>query len=188
MKTSVLYYSAFFLVVLSSVLFGLDWQSTPMSPMPPIKVVALSPPPVKAVSTNPAPENPVTPPSIAPIAVAPPAPVAQTPPKPQKPLCDVAACAAAYRTFRESDCSFVPSFGERRLCTKGVAPAAAAAAPDVTTIMNPEPGVSPPSNSPSQASSPAICNVSACAAAFRSFTASDCTYQPTDGPRRLCAK
>lgn len=183
MKTSVLYYCAFFLVVLSSVLFGLDWQSTPMSPMLPIKVVALAPPPVKAVSLNPAPENPVTS-----LLVAPPAPVAQTPPKLQKPLCDVAACAAAYRTFRESDCSFIPSFGERRLCTKGVVPAAAAAAPDVTTIMNPEPGVSLPSNPPSQASSPAICNVSACAAAFRSFTASDCTYQPTDGPRRLCAK
>jgi len=30
------------------------------------------------------------------------------------------------------------------------------------------------------------CDVSACTRAFRSFRASDCTYQPSDGPRRLC--
>ena len=32
------------------------------------------------------------------------------------------------------------------------------------------------------------CNVDACTAAYRSFTPSDCTYQPTGGPRRLCTK
>jgi hypothetical protein len=32
------------------------------------------------------------------------------------------------------------------------------------------------------------CNVSACAAAYRSFRASDCTYQPFDGTRRVCEK
>jgi len=32
------------------------------------------------------------------------------------------------------------------------------------------------------------CNVDACAAAYHSFTAADCTYQPNNGPRRLCAK
>lgn len=35
---------------------------------------------------------------------------------------------------------------------------------------------------------PAGCNVSACEAAYRSFRASDCTYQPNNGPRRLCKK
>jgi hypothetical protein len=32
------------------------------------------------------------------------------------------------------------------------------------------------------------CNVQACEAAYRSFNAVDCTYQPRVGPRRLCAK
>jgi hypothetical protein len=32
------------------------------------------------------------------------------------------------------------------------------------------------------------CNVNACTAAYQSFRAADCTYQPTNGPRRLCAK
>lgn len=43
-----------------------------------------------------------------------------------------------------------------------------------------------------QASAPAeparACNVQACEAAYQSFRASDCTYQPYDGPRRLCSK
>jgi hypothetical protein len=45
------------------------------------------------------------------------APAAGTPPK-----CDIAACAAAYRTFTASDCTYVPSFGVRKLCTKGTPP------------------------------------------------------------------
>ncbi len=32
------------------------------------------------------------------------------------------------------------------------------------------------------------CSVSACATAYRSFRASDCTFQPFDGPRRLCTR
>ena len=32
------------------------------------------------------------------------------------------------------------------------------------------------------------CNKEACANAYRSFEESDCTYQPVNGPRRLCNK
>jgi hypothetical protein len=38
------------------------------------------------------------------------------------PKCDIAACAAAYRTFTASDCTYAPSFGVRKLCTKGTPP------------------------------------------------------------------
>jgi hypothetical protein len=34
----------------------------------------------------------------------------------------------------------------------------------------------------------ASCNVNACSAAYRSFRAADCTYQPSHGDRRLCTK
>jgi hypothetical protein len=37
-------------------------------------------------------------------------------------------------------------------------------------------------------SSPNHCAIDACAAAYRSFRASDCTYQPLAGERRLCTK
>lgn len=32
------------------------------------------------------------------------------------------------------------------------------------------------------------CDLSACAAAYRSFRASDCSFQPFQGPRKRCAK
>jgi hypothetical protein len=43
---------------------------------------------------------------------------------------------------------------------------------------------------PADAPQPAVrCNVNACATAYpHSFRATDCTYQPSNGPRRLCAK
>jgi hypothetical protein len=34
----------------------------------------------------------------------------------------------------------------------------------------------------------ASCNVQACSAAYRTFTSEDCTYQPFEGPRKLCTK
>jgi hypothetical protein len=34
----------------------------------------------------------------------------------------------------------------------------------------------------------AHCNIAACSASYRSFRASDCTYQPYDGERRVCTK
>lgn len=38
------------------------------------------------------------------------------------------------------------------------------------------------------ASAPNHCAIDACAAAYKSFRASDCTYQPFGGERRLCTK
>jgi len=32
------------------------------------------------------------------------------------------------------------------------------------------------------------CNIAACSAAYSSFRASDCTYQPYSGPRQVCEK
>jgi hypothetical protein len=61
-------------------------------------------------------------------------------------------------------------------------PAAPAPQPPQTSAQGPEQGET---QGRQQAPS---CNVDACAAAYRSFTASDCTYQPFDGPRRLCTK
>lgn len=37
-----------------------------------------------------------------------------------------------------------------------------------------------------QADHPPGCNVEACASAYQSFRASDCTFQPHEGPRRIC--
>ena len=49
------------------------------------------------------------------------APIAQAPGEQTEPLCDVNACAHAYRSFRASDCTYLSNAG-RRLCTKGQTP------------------------------------------------------------------
>ena len=118
--------------------------------------------------------------------------------------CDVSACAAEYNSFRASDCTFQPfGGGPRQLCHIGPdgalspAPAAppAAAAPAQLEIIGPVEAGPPPEPVPPQAieavaipvAPPAQCNVEDCAAAYTSFRAADCTYQPLDGgPRRIC--
>ena len=81
--------------------------------------------------------------------------------------------------------------------TPGAPPSATIGAPIVPPALAvparpPAPataGVATQAAAPVAASEPeARCNVDACTAAYRSFTRSDCTYQPSNGPRRLCTK
>ena len=61
-----------------------------------------------------------------------------------------------------------------------VSPAAVAAQPVPSATMQPAASATmlpPPPNA---------CNVAACASAYRSFRESDCSYQPFEGPRRIC--
>lgn len=216
------FYCGVVLVAAASVVFGLDWMSAPMPPMPDVKNVVFVPPPppppprvVQAPTPQPsAPANPVRPPVAANEPASMSAPSAGTPPSGEvaaappvaaapRPKCDVVACEAAYRSFRESDCTYNPSFGPRRLCTKGdperyarehpePAPATPAAAPvapaaEPGSIIAPEPGTTAAPESP--ATSAPRCNVGACAASYpRSFREADCTFQPNFGPRRVCEK
>lgn len=169
-------YLAVLLVAASSVLFGLDWLTAPLPPMPqPTRVVhATAPPAVKAKqdAKRDAKLSPIYPASPAPpksdatgaaSAMAGQTATAQTSSK-----CDIDACTDAYYSFRVSDCTYQPNYGPRRLCTKGtVRPMVGAAA---------------------AAQARASCNITTCERAYRSFAASDCTYQPSNGPRRLCVK
>ena len=90
------------------------------------------------------------------------------------PQCDVDACTEAYASFRASDCTWQPYEGPRRLCTKGVAAdisgdgAAANARADDNAVVR--------------------CHYRTCAEHYSSFNPADCTYQPLNGPRRLCEK
>ena len=62
------------------------------------------------------------------------------------------------------------------------APKIGASQPDAALIIMNEPAV------PATAETPPKCDIAACAAAYHSFTASDCTYMPSAGVRRLCTK
>ena len=43
-------------------------------------------------------------------------------PTDQQPKCDVSACAAAYNSFRASDCTYQSYGGQRKMCVKGTQP------------------------------------------------------------------
>jgi hypothetical protein len=106
--------SAVLAVAVSNVVFGMGWVNepgarraaapagvvgTPITPAAPLDIGA--PFPDAAAQLN---------------APAAPAPAAAAP------KCDVDACTQAYRSFRASDCTYMPNAGVRRLCTKGTPP------------------------------------------------------------------
>ena len=76
-----------------------------------------------------------------------------------------------------------PNIGARIIPPSLTAPTT----PNVPTSVGTDVQTMPPE--PIAAPEPQVtCNVEACTAAYRSFKASDCTYLPTGGTRRLCAK
>jgi BA14K-like protein len=127
--------SAVLAVALCNVVFGMNWMAErpparplvavtepPMLASPPVQAarpslpVAAGSPPLKGNTAAPARGAPR--PNAAAQTITPAAPATtEAPPK-----CDIAACAAAYRTFTASDCTYMPSAGVRRLCTKGTPP------------------------------------------------------------------
>jgi hypothetical protein len=211
------------LIAAFSVLFGLDWVSAPMSPMPPSKyeIRAAVPPPPAPVVAEAKPEAkpetkaesksaaaPVAKPAAAPKVVAPstavqaPAPPNAADQQPASiiaaepgaaamppPKCNVEVCASFYRSFTAADCTYQPSDGPRRLCTKGTPPPTAAApAPQATPAPEATPSTTASGAAVPEARAQA-CNVAACSQSYpRSFNAADCTFKPSEGPRRVCTK
>ena len=194
---SFLFYASVVLVTAGTVAFGLDWTNAPMPPMAETeasvqaaKLAANIPPPrpfraqAQVRSVYPArplpqiaeatPNQPVIvgPQSEAPVAV----PAAQS----AQPKCDIAACSAAYKSFSAKDCTWQPFDGPRRLCDKGQ-PQPVDASADSSTAPAAETDAAGDQTAPK-------CNVDACKQAYFTFTASDCTYQPSNGPRKLCTK
>ncbi len=98
----------------------------------------------------------------------------------------VAAAAAApapVATARTETNGTAPS-GDAPPTAKPVAVAAPATLQPASSTSSSQP--SSTLRSSLQASAPNSCNVAACAAAYRSFRESDCTYQPFEGPRKIC--
>jgi hypothetical protein len=69
-------------------------------------------------------------------------------------------------------------------------PAAPAPAQATVAAVAPQPQVQAPAQ-PMQTAvkqAPNSCDVAGCASAYQSFRASDCSYQPMEGPRKFCEK
>src|SRR5690348_810931 len=134
---SFLVYFFVLLVAAGSVIFGLDWTQAPLNPPP------YATPPAQTATANPAPAPRAAAPAKttspatahqalakadaapardeatqAQASAAEPASDTTTASVPAAAHCNVSACAAAYRSFRASDCTYQPLEGERRLCSK----------------------------------------------------------------------
>ncbi len=200
---SVLFYFSLVLVAATSVAFGLDWMKAPLPPMPETeasvqaaKLAAHLPPPRKLAVAKPTPRSvyptreqaPARAPGRAVAAVdatrqQPDAAPTAVPAAQAQPQCDVAACIAAYTSFRASDCTWQPFDGPRRFCDKGNPPPQQQQQQQQQQQAALEQGgVVQPSEFSDK------CDIEACRHAFFTFDPTDCTYQPSDGPRRLCTK
>lgn len=141
-----LIYVLMLIAVLSSVALGLDWVVTPpppittqvAAPASSIPMAETAPavtsvlkPAAKAVPATPNPDDaasahaPATPGDVKPVAgnraaaqSAAEQARAQSSGAAAAAHCNVQACGAAYQSFRESDCTYQPYEGPRRLCTK----------------------------------------------------------------------
>jgi len=193
------FYASVALVTAGSVAFSLDWMGAPLPPTPETeasvqaaKLAAHVPPPgaFRAVAqvrsvypARPLPQSADANPgaAIEQPQLAAPAPAAVPAAQLAQPKCDIAACSAAYHSFRAIDCSWQPFDGPRRFCDKGVPQQTEASAAPAAggLIVAPEPDA---------AQSPPNCHVEACKQAYFTFNPADCTYQPSNGPRKLCAK
>jgi hypothetical protein len=132
-------YGAVLVIALGSVLLGLDRLPAPMSPMVDTAAGLAAKPapalPAPAAQASPAPPATIGAPIVPQTLAAPPSPAAAGPaaaatpdasvqaaapsaaPEPEV-RCNVDACTAAYRSFRSSDCTYQPTGGPRRICTK----------------------------------------------------------------------
>lgn len=90
-------------------------------------------------------------------------------------------------------CSAQPSLSSHPACRRVGASAQPAASQSTTPEPARETSTPPRVSNSSNASArtngaPANCDVPACSARWRSFRASDCTYQPYEGPRQVCTE
>jgi len=151
----------------SGVIFGLDWRAEPPPDyLPATRVAVRSAPPPRAVVDT----------ALSPARTAPAA----------KPAAPVVKTVMGAQPIPPAS-----TFKPDPLPPPGAPAVAANSSPSVADA-------SPPSAPVTDAAAPASdvaaaermpkCDVQACEAAYFTFRAGDCTYQPSHGPRRLCAK
>jgi hypothetical protein len=161
------------IVSVSSVLFGLDWLASPPQAWRPVQVASQHQQPAKAVKS------------------------AESKSAATKKKSEARVVAAqGVKTDIKSKADTDATSGSSKPDAIATADAQGAGAP-TTTGTNPASSdrlnmASAPNDSAASpltaASAVPACDVRACETAYRSFRASDCTYQPYDGSRRFCDK
>jgi BA14K-like protein len=158
-----LVYLTVLMVSVSTVLLEIHWLTTP-PPQPKPAVQASAPPPRPKVEGPNAELSPIYPRRV----------------EPARPTSALANDIAA-----KSETGQKPAAETTGVATRAD-DSASASPPD--NAQNAQAYAPPPKqNAPDEAAaSNNRCDVQACASAYKSFRASDCTYQPYGGPRRVC--
>jgi hypothetical protein len=172
-----LVYLTILMVSVSTVLLEIHWLTTP-PPQPKTAVQASAPPPRPKVE-GPSPAlSPVYPKKVEP---APPA---------QNSVQNGTGAATAGNTATKSEPAQKPVAETTGAATRAEEPDKAKSAEAPVSAHNAQASVAQPKqNEPDdKAASNNRCDVQACASAYKSFRASDCTYQPFGGERRVCSK
>ena len=155
------------MVSISTVLLEIHWLTTP-APQPKPAVQASAPPPRPKVEGPSAALSPVYPKKLEPALPTPTTSnTAATAEAAQRPVAETTG-AATRSDDRSKTQSAVPPDNAQK--TQAYAAQPKQAEPEKTATSNNR------------------CDVQACASAYKSFRASDCTYQPFGGERRICGK
>jgi hypothetical protein len=178
-----LVYIVLFAVSLSTVLLELHWLTSPGPQSRPVIAANEPPPTVKAegpnVELSPVYPKPETPRSVGSVTGAPEAVARAEASAPTAPEIAAKADAAAVATAATANVELAAkSEPAQRAVTE-------------TTGSTPPSEAAPQPSSPPRATNVVAksqCDVAACTAAFSSFRAADCTYQPFEGARQICVK
>ncbi len=168
-------YIAILLVSISGILIELDWLTKPkLETKQPVQAASTAAPQARSKADGPNPDlSPVYPKKDPPRAIeqvtAAPQPTQPAPPAPETAVGAPPSPVAA--TNNQAPAPQKPAE------TTGAAnpadpPAQMASAPALNSVV----------------AAPNTCDMQACSIAYASFRASDCTYQPFEGPRRVCQK
>jgi hypothetical protein len=166
-----LVYLTVLMVSVSTVLLEIHWLTTP-APQPKPAVQASAAPPRPKVEGPNAELSPVYPRKVEPV---------QPPPTQNNVQYNVGP-ATTGNTAAKAETTGAATRADDSSRSASTSP------PD--NAQNAQAYAAPPKkNAPDEAAaSNNRCDVQACASAYKSFRASDCTYQPLDGPRRVCGK
>ena len=162
-----LVYLTVLMVSVSTVLLEIHWLTTP-PPQPKAAVQASTTPPRPKVEGPNAALSPVYPKKLEPV---------------------LPTSAAANDTAAKIETGQKPAAETTGVATRADDSRSASASPP-DNARNAQAYAAPPKqNAPDEAAAANNrCDVQVCARAYKSFRASDCTYQPLDGPRRACGK
>jgi hypothetical protein len=166
-----LVYLTVLMVSVSTVLLEIHWLTTPAPQPKPAVQVSAAPPRPKVEGPN-AELSPVYPRKVEPV---------QPPPTQNNVQYNVGP-AATGNTAARAETTGAAARADDSSRSASTSP------PD--NAQNAQAYAAPPKkNAPDEAAASSNrCDVQACASAYKSFRASDCTYQPLDGPRRVCGK